>query len=249
MFNRPIDVLCSPVLLAQGLYTLLSVSGRLAEPLGARKGVLGNAELKPLRILITGDSAAAGVGVDQQVDALAGQIVHHLQDTFYCEWELHAKSGFTSKDIYQYLDIMPQCTFDIAVVSIGANDVTKPLLLSHWSKRLNALHQIFKDKFAVKYMIYTSLPPMHLFPAIPQPLRYFLGETARQFNDVLNKKFAEQKDSTVLSIDIPFDAAYMATDGYHPSAAGYQIWAASVAELVKNMHEHKFTPSVQNEEI
>lgn len=100
MFNRPVDVLCSPVLLAQGLYTLLSVSGRLAEPLGGRKGIVGHAKSKPLRILVTGDSAAAGVGVDQQTDALAGQIVHHLQDSFYCEWELHAKSGFTSSDGY-----------------------------------------------------------------------------------------------------------------------------------------------------
>lgn len=236
MFNRPVDVLCSPVLLAQGLYTLLSVSGRLAEPLGGRKGIVGHAKSKPLRILVTGDSAAAGVGVDQQTDALAGQIVHHLQDSFYCEWELHAKSGFTSKDIYQYLEILPQSTFDIAVVSIGANDVTKPLLLSQWNKRMDALHQILKDKFGVKYVIYTPLPPMHLFPAIPQPLRYFLGQTVQQFNHVLNKKFAQQSDSTVLTMDIPFDAEFMASDGYHPSAAGYRIWAATVAEIVKNMH-------------
>ncbi|MFN4316666.1 SGNH/GDSL hydrolase family protein [Acinetobacter parvus] len=241
MFNRPVDVLCSPVLFAQGLYTLLSVSGRLAEPLGERKGIVGHAKSKPLRILVTGDSAAAGVGVDQQTDALAGQVVHHLQDSFYCEWELHAKSGFTSKDIYQYLEILPQSTFDIAVVSIGANDVTKPLLLSQWNKRMDALHQILKYKFAVKYVIYTSLPPMHLFPAIPKPLRHFLGQTAQQLNHVLNKKFAQQPDSTVLTIDIPFDAEFMASDGYHPSAAGYRIWAATVAEIVKNMHRKQLS--------
>ena len=124
MFNRPLDVLCSPILLIQGLYTMFSVSGHLAEPLGARKGAVGHKHGTPLRILVTGDSAAAGVGVELQNDALAGQLANCLQDTLYCEWELHAKSGFTSQDI------LPQSSFDIAVVSVGANDVTKPLLLS-----------------------------------------------------------------------------------------------------------------------
>lgn len=57
---------------------------------------------------------------------------------------------------------------------------------------------------------------MHLFPAIPQPLRYFLGQTAQTFNTALNQNFAYKIESTVLNIGIPFDTKFMASDGYHP---------------------------------
>ncbi|MAP30309.1 MAG: hypothetical protein CMK93_06290 [Pseudomonas sp.] len=31
-----------------------------------------------------------------------------------------------------------------------------------------------------------------------------------------------------LSLDMPFEAAYLARDGYHPSAEGYRLWAAGI---------------------
>ena len=31
-------------------------------------------------------------------------------------------------------------------------------------------------------------------------------------------------------LDLPFEAHYLAEDGYHPSALGYQQWAAGLAE-------------------
>ena len=45
---------------------------RLPEATGARQGSSG--EGAPLRVLIIGDSSAAGVGVSTQHDALAGQL-------------------------------------------------------------------------------------------------------------------------------------------------------------------------------
>ena len=31
-------------------------------------------------------------------------------------------------------------------------------------------------------------------------------------------------------LDLPFEAHYLAEDGYHPSALGYRQWAAGLAE-------------------
>ena len=62
----------APVIIAQGLY-VRRVTPRLPEPEGERSGVNGAGP--PLSLLILGDSAAAGVGVATQDQALSGQLV------------------------------------------------------------------------------------------------------------------------------------------------------------------------------
>jgi hypothetical protein len=58
-----------PLLLAQGLYVRRKTP-LLPEPPGARSGFAGTGRL--LRVLILGDSAAAGVGAASQLSALSG---------------------------------------------------------------------------------------------------------------------------------------------------------------------------------
>lgn len=55
---------------------------RLPEAAGARVGVSGAGQ--PLRVLILGDSAAAGVGVSHQDQALLGQILALQHHTIRC---------------------------------------------------------------------------------------------------------------------------------------------------------------------
>ena len=46
-----------------------------------------------MKLLVLGDSAAAGVGADRQADALTGQIVKNLAGRFLVEWTLFARTG------------------------------------------------------------------------------------------------------------------------------------------------------------
>ena len=68
-----------PILLPQALYTH-AVTPRLPEPEGERNGRCGDATKSPLRLLIAGDSAAAGVGVTHQDQGLCGRVVNVLAD-------------------------------------------------------------------------------------------------------------------------------------------------------------------------
>ncbi|MDH3952646.1 MAG: SGNH/GDSL hydrolase family protein, partial [Gammaproteobacteria bacterium] len=61
--------------MAQGIWTNLRVP-TLPEPPGAREGSAGKGP--PLKLLVVGDSAAAGVGVSRQDEALLGQVVSRL---------------------------------------------------------------------------------------------------------------------------------------------------------------------------
>ncbi len=69
MLDMVVRTVLLPVLLGQAVYLRKNVV-KLPEPEGARIGVLGEGPL--LRLLILGDSSAAGVGVETQADALLG---------------------------------------------------------------------------------------------------------------------------------------------------------------------------------
>ena len=83
----------APVIVPQGIWTNLRVP-TLPEPPGAREGFAGKG--RPLKLLVVGDSAAAGVGVSHQDEALLGQVVSRLSGRYRVEFGLHAKTGYTS---------------------------------------------------------------------------------------------------------------------------------------------------------
>ena len=75
---------------------------------------------------------------------------------------------------------------------------------------------------------------MHLFPALPQPLRWCLGLRAKGFNGAL-EKFVEDFDRCeIVTINYPFDNAYIAEDGFHPGALAYSIWASHIAGIIRS---------------
>ena len=81
MWLKLSTLLLLPVLFVQGSKVRKNTP-RLAEAKGEREGCIGQG--KPLSMLILGDSAAAGVGVENQKDALSGAIIQELQNEFSC---------------------------------------------------------------------------------------------------------------------------------------------------------------------
>nr|WP_221301556.1 SGNH/GDSL hydrolase family protein [Zhongshania antarctica] len=219
-----------PVLFVQGKY-VKRVTPKLPEPEGHRHGQVGQG--KGLSLLIVGDSAAAGVGVDHQQRALSGRLVAPLSKTNAVSWKLIAQSGDTSRQLLDRLHAMPQEEFDSAVVSIGVNDVTGLTRASAWAGNVRLIVQLLTEKFGVRRVYLSSIPPMHLFPALPNPLRWWLGLRANQFN-VLMSAVAESERSCIY-VPIPYsgDLSAIAADGFHPGAEAYTVWGDCVAELIQ----------------
>ena len=82
-------LLLGPVLLAQGRY-VRGTTPRLPEAAGPRSGQMGDSG-QALRLLLVGDSAAAGVGVARQEQALLGQLVAGLAPLRPLHWRLLAR--------------------------------------------------------------------------------------------------------------------------------------------------------------
>ena len=221
--------LLSPLLLLQGIYVRLTTP-RLPEPIGERDGAIGNGPT--LRLLILGDSAAAGVGVAHQNEALAGQLIEPLSTNFHLTWQLLAKNGDRCKDLIAILEQQSK-PFDVVLISIGVNDVTGGLSLDSWHSQLVKVITLVRTKFSARQIIFTALPPMHLFPALPQPLRWVFGFRAKQFNRILQSIIANQAHCHFLTITTPLQVDYIAEDGFHPNAKTYAIWANQAAQVIK----------------
>jgi lysophospholipase L1-like esterase len=220
----------APLLLAQGLY-VRRVTPRLPEAKGERKGTLGQGE--PLRLMILGDSAASGVGVNHQTDALAGQLTKLLSKTRTLHWQLLAKNGKTSGELLQEVRHYSKQAIDWVVISIGVNDVTGMTSRKQWCSNITAIANELKQRMDNPKIIWTSLPPMHLFPALPQPLRHCLGLRAKQLNQDLLALVESLDNNYLLTINTPIERDFIADDGFHPSAKTYRLWAEAATQIIK----------------
>lgn len=218
----------APVLLAQALH-VRRVTPRLPEAAGERRGEYG--EGRPLRLLVLGDSAAAGVGAARQEDALAGQLVRRLAPHFRLDWRVFACSGDRTADARRKLAAEPDARGDIVVTSLGVNDVTGLRSVRAFLAAQRALVAQLRARGA-RLLLLSGLPPMHEFPALPQPLRWALGAQARRYDAALAAWCATQADCVHLPLGDLDDRGLMAADGFHPGPAVYAHWAQVAAGAI-----------------
>ena len=207
---------------------------RLPEPEGAREGQTGTGN--KLSLLILGDSAAAGVGVEHQDDALLGAILHELKDDFEIDWKLQAKTGDTSSKVIHALDQIEVQQYDVIVTSVGVNDVTKLMPADIWIQKQEQLYSKIQQKFSPKLIIAAGVPPMNMFPALPNPLAWLFGQYAKQMNQQLEKFVNQQVNMQWIEYDIEKYRAMnlqMAADGFHPSKEVYTLWGQEVAGKIR----------------
>jgi len=221
----------APLLLVQGISTRMRVP-KLDEPPGPRQGVTGHG--RAIKLLVLGDSAAAGVGAPHQDQALTGQVVKRLSDAYCVTWRVVARTGQRTSTMQEWLDAMEPQHYDVAVTSLGVNDVTALVARSHWRSRQAALRETLRNKFGVSSIVVSGLPPMHGFPALPQPLRWHIGSRATQFNRDLAADVADDPTASFVDLRFTEDLALMASDGFHPGPLVYAEWGQRVADLIQS---------------
>ncbi|MCF6233917.1 MAG: SGNH/GDSL hydrolase family protein [Rhodobacteraceae bacterium] len=233
----PLDVLARPVLLPVLLTQGRAVRRKaliLPEPGGPRSGQTGTGPA--LRVLIAGDSSAAGVGAKTQNDALAGQVAAALAPDFAVDWRLVAETGASTATMHATLSQMNPERFDVAILALGVNDVTGAVTRRRWIARQSGLHRMLQGRFGVQRIYASGLPPMGLFPLLPQPLRWILGAQATRLDKALAGIAARDEVVHHIPFDLPHEARYFAEDGYHPSPPAYALWAGVLAGLIRRDH-------------
>jgi lysophospholipase L1-like esterase len=228
----------TPYLLLAFLGPVLWLQGRharrttpvLPEPVGPRQGRTGRGPR--LRLLIAGDSAAAGVGARTQDEALCGQLLRNLGQHHTIEWQLMAVTGLDSPGLLKLIDEAPITRFDVVVLSIGANDATALCSPHQWIQWQHQLARKIQERFEPRLLIHTALPPMHGFTALPQPLRWFMGNWAHALNQALTLEVPQQGQRLMHA---PFQGRAiggLASDGFHPGPNAYALWARDLSQLI-----------------
>ena len=233
----PLDVLARvpllPVLIWQGL-SIRRHALILPEASGPRHGVVG--EGRDLRLLILGDSSAAGVGVSTQTEALCGQLVAQLAKEYRLEWELIARTGARTEDADAMLAGARRRKYDVVLTALGVNDAVRFVSTRKWREKQRQLRQRLREEFGAAALIVTAVPPMEKFEALTPLLQWMLGHQARRMDLALQQDLATETDSQYLTLDMEFTPDAMAQDGYHPSAKTYAKWGARAAELLRSAH-------------
>ena len=252
-------VLAAPLLLAQGLW-VRRVTPKLPEAEGPREGlrlpvgavgavgaagatdavdstVAGDAASRgasELRLLIVGDSSAAGVGAAHQDEALAGRLSAALADELCLgvRWRLVARTGVTARELAALIDEAAPARFDIALIVVGVNDVTGLRSIRTWLADIDALAVRLRRIAPGARLVASGLPPVHRFPALPQPLRGFLGARAIEFDAALGAWATGQTDALHVPIPDIDDPSLAASDGFHPGPGAYAVWAGALARAI-----------------
>ncbi len=225
----------SPLLVAQAVLTRRRLP-RLPEPGGARQGTVGAARATPLRLLITGDSSAAGVGVVTQRDALASQLAQRTAEACGArvQWQLLARSGLTTA---QTLRLVQEALAtggaehpDVAVVVTGVNDVVDQVPSRLAISARESLANWLRNAHGVQHVVFAPLPPIHDFPGLPQPLRWVAGADALRHNAALTQWTSSRRDVSCVEMETPLNKGVMAADGFHPGEPVYRYCAVAIAQ-------------------
>ena len=242
-----------PLLLAQARW-LRHTAIRLPEPEGERQGMapashagasLAVASAPAMRVLVVGDSSAAGVGVAHQQDALAPQVAAQLSERIRAPvaWQLVARSGVNTAESLALVEAATLQPADAIVCALGVNDVATQRTPAQFIDDYRALITLLRQRTGASAAVLSGLPPMHRLPAAPQPLRWYLGACARQLDLALQQWCAADPSLRHLSLQWaqPQD---MAADRYHPGRQQYREWAALVADQVMPLwHPDAHRPS------
>jgi lysophospholipase L1-like esterase len=184
-----------------------------------------------IKIALLGDSSAAGYGVDtveQTPGALLGSGVAaganrrvHLRE--FCI------SGAKSSQLADQVDAALPTEPDVAVILIGANDVTNQTLPSESVRYLSeAVRRLHDEDVSV---VVGTCPDLGTIRPIPQPLRQVARTWSRRLAAAQAIAVVEAGGRAVSLGSIlgpEFDASpalLFGPDRFHPSAAGYAALA------------------------
>jgi lysophospholipase L1-like esterase len=192
----------------------------------------------PISFALLGDSSACGLGVEHPRQTPGVMLAAGLAECADRPVQLTsvAKVGARSSDLDGQVDQVLGARPDIAVIMVGANDVTHRVRPSTAVRQLDQAVRRLRDAGAE--VVVGTCPDLGTVEPVPQPLRYIARRWSRQLAAAQTIVVVEAGGRTVSLGDIlgPEFAAspgeMFGPDGFHPSVTGY---ASASAALLPSM--------------
>jgi lysophospholipase L1-like esterase len=223
--------LLAPLLIRQGR-RVRRTTPRLPEAAGPRMGEVAGSGA-PVRLLVLGESTAAGVGAADHQEGLAGQVAGVLaaETGRPVHWRVLGRNGVTAATTRETL-LAPAdgVAADVAVVALGVNDTLHLRAPGRWTSDLRALIALVRERCGAVPVVLAGVPPMGGFPGLPQPLRGVLGLRATMLDRAAARLAVEMRAVHHVSVPLPPGTAddFFCGDRFHPSPHGYAQWGAAL---------------------
>jgi lysophospholipase L1-like esterase len=204
-------------------------------------GIYGRGREKPLVFTVLGDSSAVGLGVERATETPGVLIAAALTELAERPVRLVrlAVSGAVSAELAEQVDKALAEQPDVALIMIGANDVTSrartPVSVRHLADAVRRLTAVGCE------VVVGTCPDLGTIRPIAQPLRTFARKWSRDLAAAQTVAVVEAGGRTVslgsiLGPAFASDRSMFSVDEFHPSAVGYAQAAAvllpSVADAV-----------------
>lgn len=201
-------------------------------------GTFGRAFAPPLRLAVLGDSTAAGIGVTRVEDTVAGRLAQAVADTGrFVTLDGLGVSGSRASDLAPQVSRALVHPPDVAVVLIGANDATHASRLALVRDDVAAAVRRLRE--AGVAVVVGSCPDMGAATAFLPPLRQVVAWHGRRVGAAVREA---GRDGGAVAVDLGAETGpafrsdpdrYLSSDRFHPSAEGYGLWAAALADEVR----------------
>ena len=204
---------------------------------------MGPATAPKLRLVLLGDSAAIGVGVEWLSETVGGQLARMLADGTPETGERHVLLSSVGVAGSRSTDLATQVARallgdkpDVAVVLIGTNDAVGLRVPEEAADHLGAAVRRLRD--AGVEVVVGTCPDLGAIRSIAPPLRQIAGLLGRRMARAQAKAVVEA-GGTVVELGRETGAVFRADegtlcyDGYHPSADGYRVWAHALYPAVE----------------
>ena len=203
----------------------------------AGDGVYGRGPGEPIVLVVLGDSSAVGLGVQRSAETPGALVAAGLAELAERPVRLVrlAKSGARAADLEVQVDRALAEEPTVAVIMIGANDVTArtptSVSVGHLTDAVRRLTAAGCE------VVVGTCPDLGTIRPIAQPLRTLARRWSRQMAAAQTIAVVEAGGRTVslgslLGPAFASDSSMFSIDEFHPSAAGYAAAAAALLPSV-----------------
>ncbi|MDF1778650.1 MAG: SGNH/GDSL hydrolase family protein [Rhizobiaceae bacterium] len=221
-----------PVAFVQGLQ-VRARTPRLTPPPGLPFGQVGD-KSPDYRLLVVGDSSAAGVGadsIDQTVGPQVAQILHaKTGQSVY--WRNAGSNSAISQEIRDH--VVPNLEhhpYTHIVVTVGTNDIKNFLTARRFKKGFGGLLYALRAKWPAAAIIWSPVIDLRTVPNLPPLLANILEMRAKIMNR-LGRQLCAERYAIVAPQLQTMDASGFAVDGFHAGPTGYHAWAQLLATAI-----------------
>ena len=197
----------------------------------------------PLKLMVLGDSTTVSQGSDYDQGYARGVARHLAGKGSQVQLYNVGVSGAQAADVAEQ-QVAKSADFkpDIAIVGVGANDVTHLTRIATVRQHLQATIKSLRAANPNVRIVLTGSPQMGSVPRFPQPAKALARLRTGQINRMVIDLARESKVTfapIAARTGPEFDKhpEYFAADKFHPNSTGYALWTPVIADAVASAQQ------------